>query len=220
MHAFDCQMNEARRADPAPPLVAVIDDDDGARLSTGWFLEGEGYRVRLFGSGDEFLCAPLSERPDAILLDLRMPGTCGLDVLRALGDWPDAPPVLVVSGQANLRSAVDAMKLNAVDVILKPYKPTALLGALARAAAERVDRRAQHAAGDEARIVVEALPARQREVLSGIVRGLANKAIAWELGLSVRTIESYRAQLFARLGVRTTAEAVRIAMAAGLHRLG
>ena len=205
-----------KKADPAAPLIAVIDDDEGARLSTAWFLEGEGYRVLSFVSGDAFLRARPRERLSCALLDLRMPGKSGLDVLRALSGEDDAPPVLVVTGHADLATAVAAMKLKAFDLIQKPYAPKALLQALACASAQREQARAAQAPAREARVMIESLSERQRQVLAGIVGGRPNKVIAWELGLSIRTIEAYRAQLFQKLRVRNTAEAVRIALAAGI----
>jgi two-component system, LuxR family, response regulator FixJ len=208
------------RGDPHLPIVAVIDDDEAARRSTAWFLEGEGYRVLCFASGDAFLAARLPQRLACALLDLRMPGRNGLDVLRALGERDDAPPTLVLTGHADLSIAIAAMKLNAIDLIEKPYAPEALLRALEAAAAQRERSRAARAAGRAVALKVDALSERQRQVLVGIVRGRANKMIAWDLGLSIRTVEAYRAQLFQKLRVRSTAEAVRIAVAAGLDRSG
>lgn len=218
---FESRHSEAgpaarRRADPDRPFVAVIDDDEGARQSTAWFLEGEGYRVLTFASGDAFLAARLPESPACALLDLRMPGRSGLDVLRALHGQEDAPPVVVLTGHAELSTAIAAMKLKAIDVIQKPYAPEILLGALDRAWAMRELKQARLTAGRSARMMIERLSERQRQVLIGVVHGRANKIIAWELGLSIRTVEAYRAQMLVKLGVRGTAEAVRMALAAGL----
>ena len=206
----------AAEKNPGGPLIAVIDDDDGARLSTAWFLEGEGYRVLPFASGDAFLAAWLPERLACALLDMRMPGRNGLDVLRVLKEREDAPPVLVVTGHADMAVAVAAMKLKALDVIQKPYQGKALLDAIGEASASREAARAAQAPAREACALIEALSQRQRQVLEGIVSGQPNKIIAWKLGLSVRTVEAYRAQLFQKLRVQSTAEAVRIAVAAGM----
>jgi two-component system response regulator FixJ len=207
----------AGMGDPCGPLIAVVDDDKAARLSTAWFLEGEGYRVQTFASGDAYLAAPLAERPDCTLLDMRMPGRSGLEILRVLAARCDAAPVLMLTGHGDVAMAVAAMKLNAADFILKPYVPTALVDSIERALKRGEQARAALAVDRNARAVVEGLSERQRQVLAGIVRGDPNKVIAWELGLSVRTIEAYRAQLFVKLGVRSTAEAVRMALAGGLE---
>ena len=197
-------------------LIAVIDDDDGARLSTAWLLEGEGYRVMPFASGDAFLERPLPEAPACLLLDLRMPGRNGLDVLRALSLRDDAPPVLVLTGHADLSMAVAAMKLNAIDVLLKPFQPDELLEAIEGASAQREQSNAGQVARQQARLLIDGLSERQRQILEGVVLGRPNKLIAWDLGLSIRTVETYRAQMLERLGVRGTAEAVRVAIAAGM----
>jgi two-component system response regulator FixJ len=203
-------------ADPDRPIVALIDDDEGARRSTSWFLEGEGYRVVPFASGAAFLDAKWPEGLACALLDLRMPGLSGLDVLRALSARAGAPPVLVLSGHADVADAVAAMKLNAIDVILKPYRPQRLLDAVERAAALRDRTQAALTVCRNARTAIEGLSQRQRQVLAGVVRGRANKLIAWDLGLSIRTVEAYRAQMLIKLGVRGTADAVRMALAAGI----
>ena len=199
-----------------PPVVAVIDDDERVRQSTVWLLEGAGYRVLPYVSGDAFLAAEMPERLDVALLDMHMPGRNGLDVLRALAAREDAPSVLVLTGHGDIAMAVEAMKLKAADFLQKPYPPLALLEALEDALAAREQGRAARTPNSRARALVDALPPRQRQVLTGIVRGLANKTIAWELGLSVRTVEDYRAQLLERLGVRCTAEAIRIGLDAGI----
>jgi two-component system response regulator FixJ len=209
-----------RRRAPAPDarVVAVIDDDEGARASTAWLLEGEGYRVLAFASGDAFLAARPAERLACALLDLRMPGPSGLDVLAALAERDDAPPVIMVTGHGDVSSAIAAMKLKASDFIQKPYAPSALLQSIERAAAQGDTSHAGAAATREARAAVAGLSERQRQVLAGVARGRANKVIAFELGLSIRTVEAYRAQLFQKLRARSTAEAVRFAVAAGLDR--
>ncbi len=205
------------RAAPDAPLLAVIDDEAAARRSTAWLLESEGYRVLPFAGGDDFLAAPLPEPVDCVLLDMRMPGMGGLDVLRALAGSDDAPPVVVVTGHADIAMVVAAMRQGAADFIEKPYAADALLRAIRRSAASHEEARAARAASCESRALVDRLPVRQRQVLAGIVGGRPNKVIAWQLGLSVRTVEAYRAQLFSRLGARSTAEAVRIALSGGVE---
>ena len=205
------------RVEPDGPLIAVIDDERAARLSTAWLLESEGFRVLPFAGGEDFLAAPLPAHVACVLLDMRMPGMSGLDVLRALAGRDDAPPVVVVTGHADIAMVVTAMRLRAADFIEKPYAPEALLRAIRRSAASRAQSSAARAASCESRALVDRLPVRQRQVLAGIVGGRPNKVIAWQLGLSVRTVEAYRAQLFSRLGARSTAEAVRIALTGGVE---
>lgn len=198
--------------------IALVDDDDWVRLSTARLLRGEGYRVDCFASGDEFLREADIGGFDVVLLDMQMPGANGLDTLRALAERGVRPCVLMLSGHGDVGLAVEAMKLGALDFLEKPVSPVVLVAAIDEAA-ERYERRiAEVAARALARRRIERLSDRQRQILARIVEGQPNKAIAFELGLSVRTIEAYRAELLARLGVRSTAEAVRLALAADLIR--
>jgi two-component system response regulator FixJ len=195
--------------------VAIVEDDDAVRHSTAQLIERAGYRVQTFAGGDEFL-ARLSEDLDCVLLDLKMPGRSGIDVLKVLDRRDDAPSVLVLTGRGDIALAVEAMRLGAVDFFEKPYEPAALLAGVAHACALRAWARASQTAKRKAAARLDALSERQRQVLLGIVKGQPNKIIAYELGLSIRTIEAYRAQMLKQLGVRSTAEAVLIALAGGL----
>ncbi|MBV9883506.1 MAG: response regulator [Sphingomonadaceae bacterium] len=196
-------------------VVAIIDDDEAGARSAARLIEQGGYRTRLFESGDAFLAAQGLGAVDCILLDLRMPGTDGLGVLRALAGKPVVPPVVVLTGHGAVADAVEAMKLGAMDFLEKPYRAKALLAAI-RHALMAGPQNAGPPVDADAAAKVASLPPRQVQVLEGIVRGLPNKLIAHELDLSIRTVEAYRAQLLERLGARGTAEAVRIAIAAGM----
>lgn len=196
-------------------VVAVVDDDDAVRKSTTTLLERAGYRVRAFASGDAFLAAQLPGDSDCILLDMRMPGTNGLGVLKALGDWEAMPPVLVLTGHGAVPEAVEAMKLGAADFLEKPYPAQSLLQAIDHAMTARRQQKAGAVDADAA-AKVATLSQRQMQVLRGILKGQPNKIIAYELTLSIRTVEAYRAQLLEKLGVRGTADAVRLAIAAGM----
>lgn len=197
-------------------VVAIVDDDEAIRMSTASLLTRAGFGVKLFESGDDFLRDPAPEQFSCIVLDIRMPGSNGLAVLRALRDRGDSVPVLVVTGHGDIGLAVQAMRLGAEDFIEKNQAAVQLVAAIERAMGRvlaAVDRRIVQS---DAAALVDTLTERQRQVLQGILRGLQNKLIAYELGLSIRTIEAYRSQLLTRLGVRSTAEAVRLAIAAGL----
>jgi two-component system response regulator FixJ len=197
-------------------LVAVVDDDDAVRLSTARLLGHRGFDVAAFGSGDEFLAADLPGNFDCVLLDLRMPGTDGISVLRTLKERRIYLKVVVLTGHGDIAIAVEAMRLGSLDFIEKPYQSAALVEAINHVCA-RPPLGASAQIDKEAREKVAKLPARQRDVLFGILKGQQNKIIAYELGLSVRTVEAYRCQLLTNLGVRGTAEAVRLALAAGME---
>lgn len=196
-------------------VVAIVDDDEGVRLSTAFLLERANYSVRLFESGDSFLRASPFDYA-CIILDIRMPGTDGLSVLRETCGRDICPPVIVVTGHGDVPLAIEAMKLGALDFLEKPYDAETLLAVLAGVMEVRdsVDRESVRSL--EAVRLVGALSERQREVLCHLVRGDPNKIIAWKLGLSIRTVESHRAQVMERLGTRSIAGAIRIALAAGL----
>lgn len=194
--------------------VAIVDDVAAAR-STAALLERTGYRVGTFESGDSFLATQLSGDWDCVVLDLRTPGINGIDTLRALAAWESVPPVLVLTGQGAIADAVAAMKLGAIDFLEKPYPAESFLKAIGKALASGARRKAG-AIDPEAAARIAALPQRQSQVLRGMLKGQPNKIIAYELSLSIRTIEAYRAALLGKLGVRGTAAAVRLAIAAGM----
>jgi two-component system, LuxR family, response regulator FixJ len=201
---------------PDDALIAVVDDDNDLRRSTADLLRAEGYKVESFTNGAEFIASEPTTALSCILLDIEMPGLDGIGVLTALGERGLKVPVLVVTGVGDVPTAVKAMRLGAVNFIEKPYAADELLRALKEALQGPVPRQMLPPDGGQARARVATLTERQRGVLIGVMKGQANKVIAYELGLSVRTVESYRAQMLEKLGVRGTAEAVRIAIAAGL----
>ena len=169
----------------------------------------------MFDSGDAFF---KTDRVSftCIVLDMRMPGSDGIEVLRQLGEGSIFPPVVVLTGHGDLALAVEAMKLGAMDFIEKPYEPALLLGALDVAISNHRSRHDKVVPSEEALALTGKLSARQREVLCGMLSGEPNKIMAWKLGLSIRTVEAHRAQVMARLQVRSIAEAVQIGLAAGL----
>lgn len=179
-------------------------------------LHHAGYSVQTYESGDAFLAASLPGNINCVLLDIRMPGTDGLGVLRILEARGEMPPVIVITGHGDIPLAVEAMRLGASEFLEKPYEPDRLFQTIEKAAAMRPDRRGSRTIDPEAQALLQRLSWRQRQVLAGILCGHPNKIIAFELGLSIRTIEAYRAQLLVRLQLRGTAEVVKFALAAGL----
>lgn len=196
-------------------LIAIVDDDNDLRRSTGDLLRAEGYRVQSFTNGAEFIAAEPGPSLACILLDIEMPGLDGIGVLVALRDRGVRAPVVVMTGVGDVPTAVRAMRLGAVNFLEKPWLVDELLRAVRDALDGPGSRQKLSAGGGQARAKVAGLTERQRRVLQGVMQGQVNKVIAWELGLSVRTVESYRAQMLEKLGVRSTAEAVRIGIAAG-----
>ena len=196
--------------------IYLVDDDDAVRRSAGFMLKTSGFAVEPFSSGVEFLKCVDGLAPGCILLDVRMPGMDGLEVQRVLGERGITFPVIVLTGHGDVNVAVAAMKAGALDFIEKPFEKAVLLSALEEGFAqiERSDRSKARAA--EAVLRLNVLTTREHEVLEGLVRGFPNKTIAYDLGISARTVEIHRANLMTKLNVRSLSEALRIAFAAGL----
>ena len=202
----------------APRVIAIVDDDEAVRESTAALLSAAAFEVDLYDSGDAFLKTDLNSI-NCVLLDIRMPGTDGIEVLRQLGEMERYPPVVVLTGHGDVALAVEAMKLGAVDFLEKPYDPTLLLNTLNLSIRNRQSRHEKVQPSEEALALIGRLSPRQREVLRGMLGGDPNKIMGWKLGLSIRTVESHRAQMMARLQVRSIADVIQIGLAAGLTSL-
>jgi two-component system, LuxR family, response regulator FixJ len=197
-------------------LVYLVDDDDAVRRSAGFMLKTSGFEVEAFASGVEFLRQVKQAEPGCILLDVRMPEMDGLEVQRELKAQGVTMPVIVLTGHGDVNVAVTAMKAGALDFIEKPFEKSVLLAALEEGFAqiERSDGSKTRAAEAETRL--KGLTGREHDVLLGLVKGHPNKTIAYDLGISPRTVEIYRANLMTKLGVQSLSEVLRIAFAAGL----
>ncbi|WP_114520892.1 response regulator [Altererythrobacter sp. ZODW24] len=196
--------------------VFLVDDDDGVRRSVGFMLKTSGYLVQPFESGDAFLAAVKNLDAGCILLDIRMPGTDGLDVQEQLNDRGVTSPVILMTGHGDIDMAVKAMKAGASDFIEKPFEKADLLEALEQAGHRLTDDDRRHARRDEALVMLNGLTPRERDVLDGLVKGHPNKTIGYDLEISPRTVEIHRANLMHKLEVHTLSDLLRIAFAAGL----
>lgn len=202
----------------APRSIAIVDDDEAVRESTAALLSAAAFEVDLYDSGDAFLKTDLNSI-NCVLLDIRMPGTDGIEVLRQLGEMERYPPVVVLTGHGDVALAVEAMKLGAMDFLEKPYEPTLLLNTLNLSIRNRQSGHEKVQPSKEALALIGRLSPRQREVLRRMLGGDPNKMMAWKLGLSIRTVEAHRAQMMARLQVRSISEVIQIGLAAGLTSL-
>jgi two-component system response regulator FixJ len=197
-------------------LVHIVDDEDAIRRSASFMLKTSGFAVQTWASGVEFLKEARELETGCVLLDVRMPGMDGLTVQRTMAEQGIAMPVIILTGHGDIAIAVQAMKAGAVDFLEKPFERERLLGAI-EAAYDRIQN-AETSAGRtaEAEILIAGLTAREQDVLRGLADGLPNKTIAYDLGISPRTVEVHRANLMTKLNVRSLSEALRIAFAAGL----
>jgi two-component system response regulator FixJ len=197
--------------------IYIVDDDDALRQSVEVLLDvAGGFVTRSFASGEAFLDQVPHMEAGCVLLDLNMPGLNGLEVLHRLQKLDNRFETILLTGQGDIGVAVEAMKSGAIDFIEKPYDNRMLLNALDNGFARIEDREKEASAIQSARDGIDRLTPRERDVLLGLIDGKANKIIAYELDISPRTVEIYRANLMDKLGVRSVAEAVRIAFAAGL----
>ena len=200
-------------------VVHVVDDDLAVRQSLSFLLASDGLPVRLYESATAFLDSVKEAAGGCIVTDVRMPGIDGVEFLRHLKARGFALPVIVMTGHADVPLAGEAMKDGAVDFLEKPFDDDLLLGAV-RAALDRQERSArQDAQAVEVQARVQSLSERERQVLDGLVAGKANKVIAYDLGISPRTVEIYRANVMSKMQAGSLSELVRMALLAG-ERLG
>jgi len=195
-------------------LVHIVDDDPAIRRSVGFMLKTSGHRVEVYESGAELLKRSGKLDQGCILLDIRMPGMDGLEVQQALHNEGVGLPVIIMTGHGDVTLAVKAMKAGAVDFIEKPFEKEALLASLDQGFGRLSRKEATDDRKRDAEVRLQALTARERDVLNGLAQGLPNKTIAYDLGISPRTVEIHRANLMTKLEVRSLSEALRIAFAA------
>ena len=195
-------------------LIHLVDDEAAIRRSASFMLKTSGFQVRAYESGLELLKSSADLETGCILLDIRMPGMDGLEVQQALKEKGVVLPVIIMTGHGDVSLAVKAMKAGAVDFIEKPFEKAVLLAAIDQGI-ERLKRSdSSREQATDAAVRLKALTPREREVLDGLAQGLPNKSIAYDLGISPRTVEIHRANLMSKLGVRSLSEALRIAFAA------
>jgi two-component system response regulator FixJ len=204
----------------ADAIVHVIDDDEAVRHSLEFLLQASGVTARTYDSALAFLNALPTIEFGCIITDVRMSGISGIDLLRRLGEMQIKMPVIVITGHGDVPLAVEAMKIGAVDFLEKPFEDELLLGSVRLA----LDRSQQNADRDAKQAEVDArlstLTNREREVLEGLVAGKANKIIAFDLAISPRTVEIYRANVMMKMGAASLSELVRMALVSGVMKSG
>jgi FixJ family two-component response regulator len=192
--------------------VFIVDDDSSVRDALVLLLKIEGYAPQCFGDGASFLEAVQNVSPACVILDLHLPGESGFEILRKLAAERLAAPVLVISGVADIATAVEAMKYGALDFLEKPFSSDTIVGRVR--AAVKVWREAR---GGEIDGLANfpgrhLLTCREREVLCQVARGASNKEAGRRLGISPRTVEVHRARIMDKLGARNAADLIRIVL--------
>ena len=195
-------------------LVHVIDDDDAMRESLGFLLDSAGLSARTYESAVQFLESAVPEGPACIVTDVRMPDMNGLELVRRLRARGVNLPVIVITGHGDVPLAVEAMKAGVVDFLEKPFDDDVFLGSVRAALDTTVRAHQQEADRNRFDAMLSGLSPREKEVLKGVVAGKPNKIIAYELGISPRTVEVYRANVMTKTGASSLSELVRMALLA------
>ncbi|UYN98019.1 MAG: response regulator transcription factor FixJ [Enhydrobacter sp.] len=195
-------------------MVHVIDDDADVRQSLAFLLATAGLAVRVHDSAVAFLRTLPDVQDGCIVTDVRMPEMDGLELQRRLKELDVKIPVIVITGHGDVHLAVSAMKAGAVDFIEKPFDDEVLLGAIRSALARNADDHQRQSRAVEVRNRLKILSHRERDVLAGLVAGKPNKIIAYELGISARTIEVYRANVMTKMQADSLSELVRMTLMA------
>lgn len=195
----------------ADPIVYIVDDDESIRCALDSLLRSVGTATRQFGTTQDFLQATRAEVPSALVLDIRLPGTGGLDFQQFLNDHGIAIPVVFMTGHGDIPMTVRGMKAGAVDFLTKPFRDQDMLDAIGRALERDRSRRASVQQGAELRARFESLTARERQVMAWVTAGRMNKQAAGELGISEITVKIHRGNAMRKMGARTLADLVRMA---------
>ena len=197
---------------PDNHIVHIVDDDEAVRQSLAFLLSSAGLAVRLYDSATAFLVGLSGVKGGCLITDMRMPDMTGLELLHALKAKACDLPAIVITGHGDVALAVEAMKAGAVDFIEKPFDEEAILHAVQAA----LERGSEGEGGDAPAIAARlaSLSERERQVLEGLIAGHPNKTIAYDLGISPRTVEVYRANLMTKMEARSLSELIRMAILA------
>ena len=201
---------------PFDSTVHVIDDDEALRDSLTFLLRTARIDVQSYPSAAAFLEALPQANLSCVITDVRMPGMSGIDLLRRLRERKISVPVIVITGHGDIPLAVEAMRIGAIDFLEKPFDDEVLIASVKAALRQKEGeaKRQGERADIEGRLA--ALSNRERDVLGGLVAGRANKQIAYDLGISPRTVEIYRANLMSKMKAGSLSDLVRMALIAGI----
>ncbi|MCD2178009.1 response regulator FixJ [Rhizobium sp. C1] len=197
--------------------VHIVDDEEAVRKSLAFMLTMNGFAVRMHQSATEFLDFAPSARDAVLITDLRMPDMSGVELIRKLATVNGAIRPVVITGHGDVPMAVEAMRAGAVDFIEKPFDDTLIIEAIHRAADGLTPSTGEGEDVNTVKARIDSLSERERQVLSAVVAGLPNKAIAYDLDISPRTVEVHRANVMAKMAAKSLPELVRMALAAGFH---
>jgi FixJ family two-component response regulator len=194
------------------PTVFVVDDDEGVRDSVRFLLKSVGLATRTLGSAAEFLDSYDVSQPGCLVLDVRMPSMSGLELQQQLNVRGAMIPVIFITGHGDIPMAVEAMQHGAFDFLQKPFRDQDLIDRLQKALAQDAENRLKLKQRDQVRSRFDTLTPREHEVLALMVRGLPNKIMAAQLGVSQRTVEIHRARVMEKTAAGSLAHLVRMVL--------
>jgi len=197
-------------------IVHVIDDDEAMRQSLAFLFRTARIQAETYESATAFLNALPQIKIGCVVTDVRMPGLSGIDLLRRLRELNVALPVIVITGHGDVALAVEAMKGGAVDFLEKPFDDEVLLSAVRSALSTQATDQEQQALRASINERLASLSNRERDVLEGLVAGHPNKTIAYDLGISARTVEIYRANVMTKMQAASLSDLVRMALVGGI----
>ncbi len=200
---------------PVDAVVHIVDDDEAIRDSLDALLGAHGYATRCFDSGRSFLDAEIDAKQGCVLLDVRMPDMDGISIQEGLAERKFPLPVIIITGHGDVPMAVKAMKVGAFDFIEKPFTDDSLVSSVKAAVALSAESQATAGAGEASEF--SALTPREHDVLLLLVEGQPNKVIAYNLGISARTVEVHRARVMEKTGAKSLSHLVRMALSAGIN---
>ena len=200
------------------PTVFIVDDDPAFAESLAILVSSMNLKAELFSSADEFLQQFDPDAPGCLILDVRMPQMSGLALQETLNKLPLCPAIIVMTGYAEVPTALRAMRQGAVDFLQKTFSESELCDAIQRAIAQDKATRVSFQRRSKVDALFSQLSPAERQVLEYVLRGEPNKRIASALGISRRTVEDRRARVMQKLEVESLADLVRLAIEAGVHR--
>jgi len=204
----------------AQRVVHVIDDDEGLRESLAFLLRSAALEVRSFDSAKAFLDGLPDAALGCVITDVRMPDMSGIELLRRLKELKVGVPVIVITGHGDIALAVEAMKIGASDFFEKPFDDDLLLASVRAALRQQADQTKRGAERADIEHRISTLSPREKDVLAGLIDGRANKQIAFDLGISPRTVEIYRANLMNKMQAGSLSDLVRMALLAAMPGSG
>ncbi len=199
----------AKPAAAEAPLVLIVDDDEAIREALTDLLRSVGIEAKSFGSTRELLDAAPSDRPGCLILDVRLPGLSGLDLQAQLARSGNTRPIIFMTGHGDIPMSVRAMKAGALDFLTKPFRDQDMLDAVAAAIDQDRAQRRDAAAAKQVAALAATLTPREAEVMAAVVKGLMNKQIAGQLGISEITVKLHRGNVMRKMEVRSVADLVR-----------